>query len=731
MKPTLAHPDGVDAIISARHSDPFGFLGLHQDPAGLVARVFLPGAEAARLVETSTGKSWELQKVHPDGLFAGAVTGRKKRFDWSLEVTRGGKTTTERSPWAHGSFLTQKEVLRFRQGQLWKMWDTLGARPMTLDGVEGAGFCVWAPAAKRVSVVGPFNGWDGRVHPMRAHHDAGLWDIFIPGLDAGEIYKFEIVGADGGLRPLKTDPVAFEAEHRPATASRISAVPQPCDLDADWLATRGPRNQTDAAISIYEVHFGSWRRVPEEGDRPLSYAEMGDWLIPYVKDMGFTHVQFMPLSEHPFDGSWGYQPVGMFAATSRFGTPDELRMLIARLHHADIGVLADFVPAHFPTDPHGLDRFDGTALYEHEDPRLGFHPDWKTNIYNFGRTEVSNFLVSSGLYWLDRYKVDGLRVDAVSSMLYLDYSRADGEWVPNQYGGNINLEAVEFMRRLNEMAYGENDGIMMVAEESTAWPGVCRPTWDGGLGFGFKWNLGWMHDTLQYMRRDPIHRSWHHGEITFGLAYAWSENFILALSHDEVVHGKGSILAKMPGDGWTRFANLRAYYAMMWAHPGKKLIFMGAEFAQLREWNHTISLDWHHLDEPAHQGVQTLVRDLNRIYRAEPALHERDCDPSGFEWVQQDQSETSVFAFLRWNAARDRKVLAVLNMTPVARPGYRVGVPHGGAWRVALNTDAGDYGGSAFDAPPVVEAEAQPWDGLEWSLSITLPPLAGLYLVPA
>jgi 1,4-alpha-glucan branching enzyme len=487
----------------------------------------------------------------------------------------------------------------------------------------------------------------------------------------------------------------------------------------------------DAPISVYEVHFGSFRRKPEEGNRPLTYAEMGDYLVPYVQDMGFTHVQFMPLSEYPFDGSWGYQPVGLFAATSRFGSPEDFRALVARLHRAGIGVLCDFVPAHFPVDDHGLNRFDGTALYEHEDPRLGFHPDWKTNIYNYAKPEIVNFLISAALFWLERFKIDGLRVDAVSSMLYLDYSRAQGEWVPNVHGGNINLEAVEFIRRLNEICYGEAQGIMMVAEESTAWPGVSKPTYDGGLGFGFKWNLGWMHDTLTYMARDPIHRAWHHGEITFGLAYAWSENFMLALSHDEVVHGKGSILSRMPGDDAQAFANLRAYYAFMWAHPGKKLMFMGAEFAQRAEWNCETSLDWHLLDQAEHKGVQKLVSRLNRLYRDLPALHGADCDPAGFEWVQADASDVSVFAFLRYNQGRSACLLALFNMTPVARHAYRVGVPQAGDWAVILDTQSPDFGGSQTGQRTQVTAEAHPWDGQPFSILLTLPPLSGLYLIPA
>jgi 1,4-alpha-glucan branching enzyme len=722
----------IASLIDGSHANPFAFLGLHagHSAKGLTARCFLPGAKSVTLINSEDqSKTWPMVLVHPEGLFAARITDRDTVFAYHLEALWDDKPVAVEDPYRFGSLLSAKEVLRFRQGQLWKAWATLGAHGLTHEGVHGFRFAVWAPHARRVSVVGPFNNWDGRRHTMRKLHDAGIWEIFIPGLTQADIYKYEIVASDGALQPLKSDPFGQAGELRPANASRLVNPPKAVTSDEDWLNTRRARHQMDAPISVYEVHAGSFRRKPEEGNRPLTYEELGDYLVPYVKDMGFTHVQFMPLTEYPFDGSWGYQPVGLFAATSRYGTPDQFRDLVARLHQADIGVLCDFVPAHFPVDPHGLNRFDGTALYEHEDPRLGFHPDWKTNIYNFGKPEVVNFLVSSALFWLERFKIDGLRVDAVSSMLYLDYSRNDGEWLPNIYGGNINLEAVEFMRRLNEMCYGEAEGIMMVAEESTAWPGVCKPTYDGGLGFGFKWNLGWMHDTLQYMGRDPIHRAWHHGEITFGLAYAWSENFMLALSHDEVVHGKGSIFARMPGDDWQRYANLRAYYAFMWAHPGKKLIFMGAEFGQVAEWNHDGSLDWHLLDNPAHKGVQCLVRDLNRLHKDLPALHQRDCDPSGFEWVQSDAGDVSVFAFLRWNHDRSQGVLTAFNMTPVPRPGYRIGVPSEGTWKTILNTDSSAYAGSEFEGPDVMVAEHVPYNDQPFSIVVTLPPLAGLYVM--
>jgi 1,4-alpha-glucan branching enzyme len=721
----------IASLVGGTHANPFAFLGMHKGHGtdGLTARCFLPGAQSVRLIASDEpAQVWPLVKLHRDGFFAARIEGRNEAFAYQLEAVWEAEPVLLEDPYRFGSVLSTKEVLRFRQGQLWKAWECLGAHKKCIEGVEGFAFAVWAPHARRVSVVGLFNGWDGRRHTMRKLHDAGIWEIFIPGLTTSDIYKYEIVGADGTLQPLKSDPFGQGAELRPANASRPVNPPAINTSDKDWLETRRARHQLDAPISVYEVHAGSFRRKPEDGNRPLTYGELGDYLVPYVKDMGFTHVQFMPLTEYPFDGSWGYQPVGLFAATSRYGTPDEFRDLVARLHNADIGVLCDFVPAHFPVDPHGLNRFDGTALYEHEDPRLGFHPDWKTNIYNFGKPEVVNFLVSSALFWLDRFKIDGIRVDAVSSMLYLDYSRNEGEWLPNIYGGNINLEAVEFMRRLNEMCYGEAEGIMMVAEESTAWPGVCKPTYDGGLGFGFKWNLGWMHDTLQYMGRDPIHRAWHHGEITFGLAYAWSENFMLALSHDEVVHGKGSIFARMPGDDWQRYANLRAYYALMWAHPGKKLIFMGAEFGQVAEWNHDGSLDWHLLDNPAHKGVQTLVRDLNRLHRDLPALHQVDCSPAGFEWVQSDAGDVSVYAWLRWNYDRSQCVLAIFNMTPVPRLGYRVGVPHGGRWKTILNTDSSAYAGSEYAGPDSMEAEEHAHNGQAYSILMTLPPLAGLYL---
>lgn len=731
----LIEDGAAAAIVSGTHGDPFAELGPHVRPVGkdgavaLMIATFQPSASAVRVIDPAKpGKSWPLRREHGDGLFAGVITGRRTPFPYQLEVERHGITRTLDDPYRFGTSIDARSLLRFRQGQAWRAWDLFGAHPASFDGVDGYRFAVWAPHAQRVSVVGPFNGWDGRVHVMRKLHEAGIWDLFIPGLGPDEVYKYEVRTADGHL-PLKADPYAFKGEHRPRTASVTVPPPAKVAIDDGWVENRAANHAVSAPVSIYELHFGSWRRVPEEGGRPLTYLEMADWLIPYMREMGFTHVQFMPLTEYPFDGSWGYQPTGLFAATSRYGSPDEFRELVARLHLAGIGVLCDFVPAHFPADGHGLARFDGTALYEHEDSRLGWHPDWKSFIYNFQRPEVVNFLIASALYWLDRFKLDGLRVDAVSSMLYLDYSRGPGEWVPNIYGGNIYLEAVEFLRRMNEMAYGENPGIMMVAEESTAWDGVSRPTSNGGLGFGYKWNMGWMHDTLQYFSRDPIHRRYHHAEISFGLVYGFSENFILALSHDEVVHGKGSLWAKMAGDEWQKFANLRAMYALQWAHPGKKLLFMGGEFAQRGEWNHDGSLDWHLLDDPAHRGVQTLVKDLNRLYRDLPALHVQDCDPAGFQWLQVDAADVSVYAFVR-QAEGHVPVVAIFNLTPVPRHDYVVGVPWAGRWKVILNSDASIYGGSGMEVGFTVEARDEPRDGQPHAITLSLPPLAGIWLMP-
>jgi 1,4-alpha-glucan branching enzyme len=601
--------------------------------------------------------------------------------------------------------------------------EELGAQETVLDGVAGVVFSVWAPNARRVAVVGDFNSWDGRRHPMRLHPGSGLWEIFLPGVEAGARYKFEIKGAQGQLLPLKADPYVRAAELRPDTASIVHGAKSFEWSDEAWHGSQAARNGRDAPISIYEVHLGSWRRG-EEGNRFLSYRELAQQLVPYVADMGFTHVELLPVSEHPFDGSWGYQPIGLFAPTRRFGTPEDFCHFVDACHRSGLGVLLDWVPGHFPTDPHGPAVFDGTALYEHADPRQGYHQDWNTLIYNFGRNEVRNYLINSALFWLDRYHVDGLRVDAVASMLYLDYSRRAGEWIPNRYGGNENLEAIDLLRSFNELLYERFPGAMTVAEESTAWPGVSRPTYLGGLGFGYKWNMGWMHDTLEYMKRDPVYRRYHHDQITFSLAYAFNENFVLPLSHDEVVHGKGSLLARMPGDAWQKFANLRAYYGFMWTHPGKKLMFMGGEFGQGREWNHDAGLDWHLLETHWHAGVQRIVRDLNRLYWAAPALHQRDCEAEGFEWIEANDADHSILAFQRNGAAGSPPVVVVCNFTPVPHPGYRVGVPVSGFYAERLNTDAELYGGSGVGNLGGVHAEPVPCQIRPQSIVVTVPPMA-------
>jgi 1,4-alpha-glucan branching enzyme len=602
----------------------------------------------------------------------------------------------------------------------------LGAHASERDGARGFLFAVWAPNARRVSVVGDFNQWDGRANIMSHRGDSGVWELFIPGLEKGEHYKFELEGPDGRLLPLKADPLAFESQIRPETASILADEPDFVWNDAGWIEKRSNGDPRKKPISIYEVHLGSWARVPEEGNRSLTYRELADRLIPYVADLGFTHIELLPVMEHPFDGSWGYQPVSLFAPTSRFGTPEDFKFFVEAAHAAGIGILLDWVPGHFPVDGHGLGHFDGTHLYEHADPRQGFHQEWGTYIYNFGRAEVSAFLVANARFWLEKYHLDGLRVDAVASMLYLDYSRKAGEWIPNRYGGNENLDAIDFMRRMNETAYAACPGVITVAEESTAWPGVSHPTYTGGLGFGFKWNMGWMHDTLRYMQQDPIHRRYHHNDLTFGLLYAFTENFILPISHDEVVHGKGSLLGRMPGDEWQRFANLRAYLGFMWGHPGKKLLFMGCEFGQVGEWNHDGSVDWHVLQYPVHAGTQALMRDLNRAYREIPALHERDCESSGFEWIVSDDSDHSVIAWGRKGEKEGDIAVVVSNFTPVPREGYRLGVPHPGFYREAINSDADIYGGSNAGNQGGLFADGIGSHSRPYSLCLTLPPLSTL-----
>jgi 1,4-alpha-glucan branching enzyme len=718
----------IAAILEGRHGDPFAVLGPFRDGDRILVRSFQPGADAVEILARRDGRPLaELQRVHPGGIFAGHIPPDEPyllRIHWP-----GGIQETE-DPYSFGLLLGELDLHLIAEGRHYELGNTLGAHVMEIDGVRGVRFAVWAPNAWRCSVVGDFNTWDGRRHPMRLRQEAGVWEIFIPRLVPGTRYKYELLGPHGELLPQKADPVARASEAAPATASLV-ADPEPFIwTDDEWMAERAARQATDAPIAIYEVHAGSWMASPD-GRRYPTWHDLAERLVPYVAGLGFTHVELLPIAEHPFGGSWGYQPLGQFAPTGRYGGSEGFAHFVDRCHAAGIGVIIDWVPAHFPTDVHGLARFDGTHLYEHADPREGFHKDWNTLIYNLGRREVSGFLVASALEWLERYHVDGLRVDAVASMLYRDYSRAEGEWIPNQYGGRENLESVQFLRHLNGIIRHRVPGAIMVAEESTAWPGVTAEPEHGGLGFHYKWNMGWMHDTLHYMARDPIYRQYDHHLMTFGMVYAYSEKFVLPISHDEVVHGKGSLLNKMPGDEWLKFANLRAYLGFMWTHPGKKLLFMGQEIGQWREWNHDATVDWHLLDNPRHRGAQRLVRDLNRLYVAEAALHSTDADPAGFEWVVGDDRTNSVFAFLRRPRAGGRPLLAVANMTPVPRHHYRIGVPQGGYWRELLNSDAGIYGGSNMGNAGGCEAEAEPSHGHGHSLSLTLPPLATIVLGPA
>jgi 1,4-alpha-glucan branching enzyme len=709
-------------LLAGDHHDPHAVLGAHPERSGVAVRALRPGAAAMHVVP-KRGSRVEMAQIDPAGVFAAYLQRRKLPLDYRLEVTWPDGTTWEYDdPYSRPPSLGELDVHLISEGRHERLWDALGARVHD----DGTAFAVWAPSARGVSVVGDFNHWDGRVYPMRSLGSSGVWELEIPGLGPGERYKYEI-RPKSGPPILKADPLAEAAEHPPATASVLYRSSHSWS-DGEWLESRG--HPWDRPMSIYEAHLGSWRLNPLEGNRPLRYAELGEELAGYVSGLGFTHVELLPVMEHPFSGSWGYQTGGYYAPTSRFGSPDDFRAFVERLHAAGLGVILDWVPAHFPRDAFALARFDGSALYEHEDPRRGAHPDWGTLVFNYGRNEVRNFLVANALYWLKEFHADGLRVDAVASMLYRDYSRAAGEWVPNEYGGNEDLEAIAFLRELNTVTHGQVPGVVMAAEESTAWPGVSRPAADGGLGFGFKWNMGWMHDTLDYFKHDPVHRTYHHDRLTFGLLYAFTENFILPLSHDEVVHGKGSLLSKMPGDRWQKLANLRALYAYMWAHPGKKLLFMGGELAQEQEWSADRSLDWHLLEDGGHAGVQRLVGDLNRTYRDEPALWERDFDPSGFTWLEAGDRAANLLAFARFSADRGRTLVCVANFSPVVREGYRLGVPRAGTWRVLLNSDASAYGGTDVGPGAAVVTEGRHWSGQEQSVELTLPPLGVLWLAP-
>jgi 1,4-alpha-glucan branching enzyme len=706
-------------------ADPHSILGAHEANGGVVVRTYRPEAQSVRVQPAGV----EAQLKDPGGLWEALLPKAKLPLRYELEVEYpNGDTFTIRDPYAFLPTLGELDIHLVMEGRHEELYARLGAHVRDIDGVTGTAFAVWAPNARSVSVVGDFNSWDGRLHPMRSLGSSGIWELFIPDVGEDTKYKFEIRTQDNRLR-IKADPVAFYAEVPPANASIVHRS-QHAWADDEWLARRAQSDALHEPMSIYEVHLGSWRRNTLEGDRSLNYLELADELSAYVADLGFTHVELMPIMEHPFAGSWGYQVTGYYAPTSRFGNPDDFRTFVDRLHQNGIGVLLDWVPAHFPRDDWALALFDGTQLYEHSDPRRGAHPDWGTLIFNLSRTEVRNFLLANGLYWLKEHHADGLRVDAVASMLYLDYSREEGEWEPNEFGGRENLEAVSFLKEVNETVYAREPGVTTAAEESTAWPGVSRPTYLGGLGFGFKWNMGWMHDTLTYFQKDPVYRRFHHHTLTFSLMYAFSENFILPLSHDEVVHGKRSLLDKMPGDRWQKFANLRSLYAYMWAHPGKKLLFMGGELAEWEEWNYDGSLHWNLLEYPEHQGVQSLVRDLNRAYRAHPALYEVDFDPRGFRWLEANDASNNVLAFARLDAKGEQPVVCVLNLSPVPRYEYRVGMPLCCRWKELLNSDSTFYGGSGVGNLGGVEAEPTPWHDQPFSAPLTLPPLGAVWLVP-
>ena len=711
-----------DALVDGRHSDPFAILGVHKSGNIRVVRTFQPYASSVELLGASGESMGTMERVHPYGLFVGIMPANKRRYLFRVTGTDGTRDIVE-DPYRFASTLGELDLYLLGEGSDKQVYEKLGAKIKLVTGIHGTRFSVWAPNASRVSVVGDFNRWDGRVHPMRLHPGNGIWEIFLPGVGHGARYKFELLDANGNLLPLKADPYGRLHEAPPGNASIVYSSRYQW-RDQGWMKQRDSEPHLDQPVSIYEVHLGSWRRKSDDYNRYLTYTELADELVPYVRDMGYTHIELLPVTEHPFDGSWGYQPIGLFSPTQRFGEPDEFKFFVDACHKAGISVIVDWVPAHFPRDEHGLRRFDGTALYEHEDPRKGEHADWGTLIFNFGRREVVNYLIGSALFWIDEYHIDGIRVDAVASMLYLDYSREDGEWIPNEFGGNENLEAVEFLKKANTEVHAH--GGVSFAEESTAWPAVSRPVDSGGLGFTYKWNMGWMNDTLEYMSEDSINRKYHHDKMTFGLVYAFNENFVLPLSHDEVVHGKRSILGRMPGDDWQRFANLRAYYGYMYTHPGKKLNFMGNDIAQAQEWSHDRSLDWHLLEYAPHEGVRLLFMDLNRLYRDTPALYELDFSDEGFEWIDYEDRDNSILSWLR----RDHHggfVISITNFTPVVRHDYVLGVPEEGQYRELLNTDNLRYGGSGL-LNDNIHCSAEGAHGRPCSIRLSLPPLATLII---
>ena len=712
----------LDALVRGSHADPFALLGPHQVQGERRVRVFEPGAETVTLTDQHGKSLSAMRRVHAGGLFEAVLPPRLRHYRYAVQRA-GTEAVLREDPYRFPSLLGDLDLHLLREGAHQHIHEKLGAHCIRLEGVAGTVFSVWAPNASRVSVIGDFNDWDGRRHIMRLHPGNGLWEIFLPGVGPGAHYKFEMLDARGRLLPFKSDPLGQYFEPPPGNASIVYQSRHRW-RDERWTSACSAEPHLNQPVSIYEVHLGSWRRQADT-NQVLDYRQIARQLVTYVTDMGFTHVEFLPVSEHPFDGSWGYQPIGLYAPTQRFGTPDDFRYLVDRLHQAGIGVILDWVPAHFPRDEHGLRRFDGSYLYEHEDPRRGEHADWGTLIFNLGRREVFNYLLGNALYWIESFHIDALRVDAVASMLYLDYSRKKGEWLPNEHGGNENLEAMAFLRELNRQIHLRRANSF--AEESTAWPGVSRPVESGGLGFTYKWNMGWMNDTLSYMSEEPVHRKYHHDKMTFGLIYAFTENFVLPLSHDEVVHGKGSLLGKMPGDKWQKFANLRAYFGFMFAHPGKKLLFMGGEFAQQREWSHDRSLDWHLLERTEHRGMQRLVQALNGVYRKTAALYEQDFGPEGFEWIDAGDRDSSIFSWVRWSTGGD-PLLCICNFTPVVRHEYRIGVPRDGKWKLHMNTDAVAYGGSGAMVPEQLQSSRLAANGHRDSIELTLPPLSTVYL---
>ena len=725
----------IKLIVNADHWDPFQVLGNHiiekEGRKAVSIRAFLPEAEKAWVIRESEAKSKSMEKIHKHGFFEAIFDDNKEVFPYRIGIKSCDGIISEfHDPYSFMPVLTDFDIHLIGEGSHYKTYEKLGSHVMEINGIRGVHFAVWAPNAKRISVIGDFNKWDGRRHPMRVLGSSGIWEIFIPGLKEGEIYKFEIKSKSSKYILVKADPYAFNFELRPRSASVVYDINKHQWNDSEWMEIRSKKDWFKSPVSIYEVHLGSWMRLPEEGNRWLTYRETADRLIGYVKDMGYTHIELLPVTEHPFDASWGYQTLGYFAPTSRYGTPEDFMYFVDRCHQNSIGVILDWAPAHFPTDGHGLGFFDGTCLYEHADPKKGFHPDWGTKIFNYGRKEVRNFLLSNALFWFEKYHIDALRVDAVASMIYLDYSRNEGEWIPNIFGGRENIEAIDFIKKLNEIAHQYHSGILTVAEESTAWPSVSRPTYLGGLGFSLKWNTGWMNDTLEYFSKDPVHRKYHHNNLTFSLLYAFTENFILVLSHDEVVHGKRSMLSKMPGDMWQKFANLRLLYGFMFSHPGKKLLFMGGEFGQWDEWNHDKSIDWHLLNSMPHRRLQKFVMDLNHIYQSEPALYEIDFSYQGFEWIDFRDTENSIISFMRKAKDPDNFLVIVCNFTPVQRIGYRIGVPEICFYKEILNSDSQIYWGSNMGNAGGINADEISWHGRPYSINITLPPLSVLIFKP-